>query len=1299
MASAALALTGCFLASSAAPPPGGLSVDWASFLGRSDPTWTQPPTEWYDSAFVGNGKLGAMVRVAEDGTTLKVDVGSSAVWDDRMPGEPFSAVPDNMECNRPRLPLGSLELSDFSVLNTTDSFRMKIGLHDAEVAGAADDVDAAYGGRIAWRVFAHAVYAEADVLAVELTHTTNRGPAASTTMPSWRFLPADANRPWASRACLRAGDNFTKNPPCLNATAAPGPGNATAQLFTQRHLSGKEHSTAVLAIPGTPYSSQTATATATATTTTTRTDVLYVSTSSVLPAGEGDAAALGAVRAAASAGLAALTASHRAWWHAYYPTGAFVTLAAPTVEAFYWIQMYKIASATRADRELFDLMGPWGVQPTSWPDVHWDLNLQMAHWVFFGANRVDLARSLTSRLAANTPTLINNVPPAWRADSAAAPSDSSSPLMLQSCGAIGGLAYNGTCLTAAGAKPTATGNLLWAMQQWHNVYRYNGFDRTELAALFPLLARAVTYYTHITHLEEEEKEEEEEEEEEGGGGPGGGGGGGAGAATLHINATVSPEYGAPTDANYDISLLKWGLAAVLDAAAKGLPAALHHPSLATWQRMNATLVGYQTDAATGFLIGRGMPLAHGHRHFSHLMMLFPLKQLDLDGDPAAVALAERSLDHWLGAGDLHGFSFAAASPMNVMLGRREGAFANISHLFEAYITPNTMYYEGKAYPCGETPPAAASAIMDWLVMEWGGVVRVFAGVDDAAVRDAAFDRLLAPGGFELTGRRAGGVTDFVAVTNAHGVAPTDMATLALQVDAMPLPWGATPSTVRWTPRAAVGGQSRRSGGDAVVIVDIDLATLPKGATVTFYSAAAKPASFAIVPSEGGSAAEYNFWGFPKGAPPTPTPPPAPAAHKCFAGTVCGAKFSGDTLGCCPYEDAVCCPNQMTCCPRGSTCADVGWNGNCTGAPEALRVAQPVCKAGAPLPFSKTLPNVLVIGDSVSIGYTPKIAAHMAAVALVQHSPWDLRDGGAEETAYGVACLPYLLRSPGGELLEPDVVMFNWGLHDGPLKNVTQPGQYGLPAVYAAQLENITVQLKRAQPRAKLVFAGTTAFMCNASQDGCVVNLNNQAAAIMARHGIPMLNLHDGITGQCGPAPNGTCFGAPKCFCPHCSPDDGVGYEFLAAHLLAPALTALLPGAGPTPPPGPTPPEPTPTPPTPPTPMPPTPPAHSCASFGAAPPTNYDCKAGYCIGSSTSCGATIAEPLLDLSGGCSFVEPTTASMAACAKAAAAACDASTACRSFALDPSWHATTPKAKLFASPAQTTPNAAWVSWVKKAP
>ena len=38
-----------------------LDVDWEEFLGRSDPVWTEPPTEWYEAGFVGNGKLGALL--------------------------------------------------------------------------------------------------------------------------------------------------------------------------------------------------------------------------------------------------------------------------------------------------------------------------------------------------------------------------------------------------------------------------------------------------------------------------------------------------------------------------------------------------------------------------------------------------------------------------------------------------------------------------------------------------------------------------------------------------------------------------------------------------------------------------------------------------------------------------------------------------------------------------------------------------------------------------------------------------------------------------------------------------------------------------------------------------------------------------------------------------------------------------------------------------------------------------------------------------------------------------------------
>ena len=75
-------------------------------------------------------------------------------------------------------------------------------------------------------------------------------------------------------------------------------------------------------------------------------------------------------------------------------------------------------------------------------------------------------------------------------------------------------------------------------------------------------------------------------------------------------------------------------------------------------------------------------------------------------------------------------------------------------------------------------------------------------------------------------------------------------------------------------------------------------------------------------------------------------------------------------------------------------------------------------------MSSTLKNVVIIGDSVSIGYTPIVAKALAPVALVQHAPWG-GDGGAEETAYGVQCLDNFLHSPNQTGYKADVIYFNW----------------------------------------------------------------------------------------------------------------------------------------------------------------------------------------------------------------------------------------------------------------------------------
>ena len=54
------------------------------------------------------------------------------------------------------------------------------------------------------------------------------------------------------------------------------------------------------------------------------------------------------------------------------------------------------------------------------------------------------------------------------------------------------------------------------------------------------------------------------------------------------------------------------------------------------------------------------------------------------------------------------------------------------------------------------------------------------------------------------------------------------------------------------------------------------------------------------------------------------------------------------------------------------------------AADAAAVSR-VCKTGGPTPFSTTKKNVIIMGDSVSIGYTPFVAPLLTDIAQVQHS--------------------------------------------------------------------------------------------------------------------------------------------------------------------------------------------------------------------------------------------------------------------------------------------------------------------------
>lgn len=240
--------------------------------------------------------------------------------------------------------------------------------------------------------------------------------------------------------------------------------------------------------------------------------------------------------------------------------------------------------------------------------------------------------------------------------------------------------------------------------------------------------------------------------------------------------------------------------------------------------------------------------------------------------------------------------------------------------------------------------------------------------------------------------------------------------------------------------------------------------------------------------------------------------PAGVNTNCGASQSCCPTFESLTgFGCCNIPGGVCCPASSTtqgCCPPGSQCVTAGYDTICVpsgGGPNTTGAH--VCPPGAQFPPSHArLPSIITIGDSVSEGYEPVLAANLSTIAFVQHSPFS-DGGGADDVFHGVDCQENFLRTAMFEEAGWDAITFNFGLHD--LTNTS--ANY---ALYESALTNFTIRLQ--ETSAKLLYISTTPMMeVQWFGNNAPTDLNAIAKRVMAKAGVPYADLYNHITAYCG----------------------------------------------------------------------------------------------------------------------------------------------------------------------------------------
>ncbi|MEZ6067875.1 MAG: SGNH/GDSL hydrolase family protein [Planctomycetaceae bacterium] len=159
----------------------------------------------------------------------------------------------------------------------------------------------------------------------------------------------------------------------------------------------------------------------------------------------------------------------------------------------------------------------------------------------------------------------------------------------------------------------------------------------------------------------------------------------------------------------------------------------------------------------------------------------------------------------------------------------------------------------------------------------------------------------------------------------------------------------------------------------------------------------------------------------------------------------------------------------------------------------------------------SLPRVLLIGDSISIGYTLDVRELLEGKANVHRIP---TNGGP--TTNGLANIDKWLGDG-----QWDVIHFNWGLHDlkycddkGVLQAVGEGHQQVLEEAYAANLEQLVTRLE--QTGAKLVFATTTP-VPNGAKGRVPADAPRYNAAALK-----IMTAHEWRLTTCSPSPNRGC---------------------------------------------------------------------------------------------------------------------------------------------------------------------------------
>lgn len=439
-------------------------------------------------------------------------------------------------------------------------------------------------------------------------------------------------------------------------------------------------------------------------------------------------------------------ADHLNWWNKFWQKSA-VMIPDTALQKQYYLDLYKLGCISRKGAPAASLQAIWttdnGKLPPWKNDYHNDMNTQMTYWPCYTANHLAESYVFTEWLW-NYKTVAEKYTRKYFG---------AEGLNFPGVSAMNAYPLGGWIQYAFSSTTSA-----WLSQYFYWQWKYSMDKAFLVNRAYPWVKEVGTFLENISVVLPD--------------------------STRWLLLSSSPEMFDNTEkawfkrnTNYDVSLIRnlyTEAIEMADVLALQQDKIRWTTDLAQWRALALD------EADSSLLIAKDFPLEFSHRHFSHMMAVYPLGLLDCSRSETEKTIVDNSLERIskLGTKEWCGYSFAWYAALLARAGKG-GQAAEALHTFvKAFTLPNSFHVNGDQTKSGysdnhsriftvEGNMAFAAALQEMLLQSYQGVIRIFPAIPETW-NNASFMNLRAEGAFVVTAERSNGETNKVMVMAEKG---------------------------------------------------------------------------------------------------------------------------------------------------------------------------------------------------------------------------------------------------------------------------------------------------------------------------------------------------------------------------------------------------------------------------------------------------------------------------------------------------------------------------------------------------